>query len=392
MPAAANASRLGEPQDGAVEVVVELVALRLDLADDRLGGLPRRRQWRMSAASKPSVFRPSSRSVRSALGRVEVEGEEVQPALGDRGRVLRAHRARGGVARVDQRLVGMRLVVGGERRAQHHGLAADLDAAAGPTPVGHPVGQRADEHGDVVAGRPVAARDRPREPPVLVDERQRQPVELGHHDHRLAREAGEEGLDLLGLGRLLEREHRPRVAHRRVQHRRRADLLERVRVGRELRDARRSARAARPRSRRTPRRPPRRAAVVRVAQRDDLIGEFLDPLAGAHPPQANRIAGQSRRRAAGGRCCARRGRSRGRAARRWPDAGRRPARPRRSGRRPTPDGRPAASPVGDCGAPIAGSHESCERRRACKLRPRSSEVASHSSRNGAARRRSRKKT
>ena len=37
-----------------------------------------------------------------------------------------------------------------------------------------------------------------------------------------------------GLRRLLERQHRPAVAHRRVQRRRRADLLERVRVGREV--------------------------------------------------------------------------------------------------------------------------------------------------------------
>ena len=38
---------------------------------------------------------------------------------------------------------------------------------------------------------------------------------------------------------------------------------------------------------------------------------------------------------------------------------------------------------GRCGAPVAGSHESCDSRRACKLAPRSSEDASHSSRNGA---------
>ena len=195
----------------------------------------------------------------------------MQPALGDRGRVLGPHRARGGVARVDQRLVRVRLVVRGERRAQHHGLAADLDAAAGVDALRHAVGQRADEHGHVVAGRPVPAGDRPGEPPVLVDERQRQPVELGHHDHRLAREPVEERLDLLGLGRLLQREHRPRVPDRRVQHGRRADLLERIRVRRELGMLGDQRRAARPRSRRTRRPPPTasRGSTRRAARRSD---------------------------------------------------------------------------------------------------------------------------
>ena len=72
------------------------------------------------------------------------------------------------------------------------------------------------------------------QPPALVDQREREPVELGHHDHRLAREAVEERRDLLGRGRLLQRQHRPAVAHRRVQHGRRADLLERVGIGRQL--------------------------------------------------------------------------------------------------------------------------------------------------------------
>ena len=106
--------------------------------------------------------------------------------------------------------------------------------AVGVDAVGHAVGQRAHEHGDVVAGRPVAARDRPREPAALVDERERQPVELGHHDDRLAGEAVEERGDLLGRGRLLERQHRPAVAHGGVQRGRGPDLLERVRVGRQL--------------------------------------------------------------------------------------------------------------------------------------------------------------
>ena len=224
---------VGEPEHGAVEVVVEVVALRLDRLDHLLrrgrvlgvahvGGVEAERLQGLLEVGVRAVRRCRGRTRRSAA------------ALGHRRRVLGAHRARGGVARVDQRLVGMLLVVGGERRAQHHRLAADLDAAAGVDLVRHAVGQRAHEHGHVVAGRPVAARDRAREPPALVDDRERQAVELGHDDHRLAGEAVEERLDLLGLRRLLERQHRPAVADRGVQDGRRADLLERVRVGREV--------------------------------------------------------------------------------------------------------------------------------------------------------------
>ena len=85
-----------------------------------------------------------------------------------------------------------------------------------------------------LARRPVAARRGTDEPPALVDHRQRQAVELRHHDDALPREAGHERLDLLRRRGLLEREHRPLVADRRVQHGRRADDLEGVRVGGEV--------------------------------------------------------------------------------------------------------------------------------------------------------------
>ena len=75
---------------------------------------------------------------RHAVAGVEVEGEEAQAALGDHRRVLGAQRAGGGAARVDQRLVGMGGVVGGEGGAQHHELPPHLDAVgramAGGTP------------------------------------------------------------------------------------------------------------------------------------------------------------------------------------------------------------------------------------------------------------------
>ena len=245
----------------------------------------------MSAASKPRSRSAFSRSALRAVLDVEVEGEEAQVAALDRRRVLGPDRPRGGVARVDQRLVGVLGVVGGERRAQHHELAAHLGAPVGVDPVRDPRGHRAHQRRDVVAGRPVAAGDRARQPPALVDDRQREPVELRHHHHRLAGEAREELGHLLGRVRLLEREHRPAVAHRRVQHGRRADLLERVRVGREL------GVLGQQRAQLVLERvvvgvgDERLAAVVGVAQLGQPRGELLDPRAcpsGAHPWNATR--------------------------------------------------------------------------------------------------------
>ena len=278
---------VGEPEHGAVEVVVEVVAVLLDAADDllRLRGVLAAR--RLRGVEAQLAQRLAEVVGRLAALRVEVEGEESQPPPGDRLRVLRAHGARGGVARVDERLVRVRLVVLRERGAQHHELPADLGAALGVDLRRDSLGHRAGQRGHVLAGRPVAARDGAREPPVLVDDGERQPVELRHHDDVLAREAVEERLDLLRLRGLLEREHRPRVANGRVQHRRRADVLERVvlrcevgvlgeqraqlvldrvvvGVGHE-----------------------RVAAVIRVAQLRQAPGERFDPLARvrarAHP-------------------------------------------------------------------------------------------------------------
>jgi len=224
-----------------------------------------------------------------AVGRVEVEGEEAQAALGDHRRVLRPHRAGGGVAWVDQRLVGVRLVVGGERRAQHHGLAADLDRAACLDPVRHAVGQRAHQYRDVVAGRPVAAGDGAREPAALVDERERQPVELRHHDDRLAGEAVEERDDLLGPGRLLEREHRPAVADRGVKDGRGTDLLQRVRIRHQVGVLVEQAAQLVLERVVVGVGHQRLAAVVGVAQLGQAGCKAVDPLAGfAHARQATR--------------------------------------------------------------------------------------------------------
>ena len=74
---------VGKPQDGAVEVVVELVALGLDRADHFLRG------GRVVAVAHVGGVEPERLQAvlevdRRAFGRIQVEGEEVQVALRDR--------------------------------------------------------------------------------------------------------------------------------------------------------------------------------------------------------------------------------------------------------------------------------------------------------------------
>ena len=95
---------VGEPEHGAVEVVVEVVATGLDRLDRLLGS---RRVVAMAHVGSVEAER-TQRILDVAMGAVvgvEVEGEEAQAALGDDRRVLGPERARGGAARVDQRLV-----------------------------------------------------------------------------------------------------------------------------------------------------------------------------------------------------------------------------------------------------------------------------------------------
>ena len=281
---------VGQPQDGAVEVVVELVAALLDLADHLL------RVLRVAGVAHVGRVEPErlQRGLQVVLDlalRAEVEGEEPQPAALDGLRVLGAHGAGGGVAGVDQRLVGVRLVVGREGRAQHHELPADLGGGRRPELRRDAVGDRLDERRHVLPGGAVAARDRPREPPALVDEREREPVELGHHDHGLAGEALEERHHLLGLGGLLEREHRAAVADRRVQDARRPHHLERVRVRREVRVLLHEGAQLVLQPVVLGVRHERLAAVVRVAQLDHAGGQLVDPLLRAHPAEANHRRG-----------------------------------------------------------------------------------------------------
>ena len=194
---------VGEPQDGAVEVVVQRVPPRLDRGDHLLrllGSFAVAHGRRLEAERHERRLQVAL----DAAARVEVEGEEAHAPPGHHGRILRAQRAGRGAAGIDQRLVGMGGVVGREGGAEHHELAPDLDALARLDGRGHAVAERPHEHGHVLARRAVSARDRPRQPALLVDERERHPVELGHDHDGLAGEAGEEGGDLLGRARLLE--------------------------------------------------------------------------------------------------------------------------------------------------------------------------------------------
>lgn len=276
---------VGEPEDGAVDVVVQVVALLLDRGDDGLRGGRVGATAHVRGGEAERQQTAAQVGFRTARFSVQVEGEKAQPTLGDRGWVFRAQRARRGVAGVDQRLVRVCGVVGGEGRPQHHCLAAHLDPAWGADLVRNAVGQGAHEHGHVVAGGSVAAGDRSRQAAVLVHQGQRQAVELGHHDHGLPGEPVEESLDLLRLRRLLQRQHRPRMPDRRVQHRGPAHLVQRVRVRGQLR-----ARLDQPAQLVLDRvvlrvRHHRRTPVVRVAQHYDLIGQLLNTFPNVHGPE-----------------------------------------------------------------------------------------------------------
>src|SRR5215207_5063469 len=87
-------------------------------------------QCRISATVNPSARSARSRSASVLSGVAEqVEGEELQAPFGHGGGVLGAQSAGGGVPRVDEGLVDVGGVVGGEGGAQHECLTADLDAA-----------------------------------------------------------------------------------------------------------------------------------------------------------------------------------------------------------------------------------------------------------------------
>ena len=103
-------------------------------------------------------------------------------------------------------------------------------------PVWHRV-DRLDVGGDVLAGAPVAAGQRPHQPALLVQQVDGQPVDLELAQqvgvlHAVALEPGVPGLELLVAERVVEALHRPEVVDRREVGRDRAADLLRRRVGR----------------------------------------------------------------------------------------------------------------------------------------------------------------
>ena len=117
-------------------------------------------------------------------GRVE---EDLEPAFPDDARVEALHAARGGVARVRERLLLGRLALRVDRQEAGAGqvhLAARLERVGHvlPPELERDRADRARVRGDVVAAHAVAARHGTREPPLLVVERHREPVDLQLRD------------------------------------------------------------------------------------------------------------------------------------------------------------------------------------------------------------------
>ena len=156
--------------------------------------------------------------------------EDLEPALLDHPRVEALHRARGGVARVGERLLLGRLALAVdllEARARQIHLAPHLELVGCVSPQlqrDRPDRTRVRRH--VVAADPVAARHGPRQPALLVVERHRQPVDLelrGVGDLALADLAEDALLELaqllFGVG-VVEAQHRHPVLEARKLARR----------------------------------------------------------------------------------------------------------------------------------------------------------------------------
>ena len=217
--------------DRAVGVVAERVAVALELRagrDDRV---------EIRAALGAGVGLEAGLAQRledvpvggeaERVGAAQVIEEDVErPARGDR-RVLLAHGAGGGVARVGEgRLAGFLqgAVELGELRARHEDLAAHLEVRR-PRPAG-----RAAPSGWPRIVRRLGVMSSPTRPsprvaprtnrPALVEQRDAQAVDLrlAHVGERGARQgAADPGLELaqvVGRGRVVEREHRDAVLDR----------------------------------------------------------------------------------------------------------------------------------------------------------------------------------
>ena len=215
--------------DHAVDVVAERRALRLDGAVLRQHVLGAVAEPHQRVGREPELAQPGDRrALRGAERRRDLApgiGEEAQrPRRADPGVEL-AQRSGRGIARVGEGPaagLGLPRVQRREIGMAHVGLAAHLEHLRRAAQLLGDVADRAGVRRHVLAGLAVAAGGGHHEPPALVAQRQRQPVDLrlGGEGERLVGAEVQEAPDPFGeLGDIafgegvLEAQHRPRVAH-----------------------------------------------------------------------------------------------------------------------------------------------------------------------------------
>ena len=222
--------------DDAVDVVAERVPVRfhplaepehafeiVERLDVRVHREAERREPRERLLVRPQ---PRATFFRAELIRVQRE----VAGRGD-ARVLLAQAAGGRVAGVGEQALS-RLALAPvqrlERRERHEHLAPHLEQRGDVLRLSLQLLRhrfdRAQVLGDVLAGHAVAARRADREPPVVVLQRDREPVELGLGDE--ADRLGDQALDarapgeqLVARERVVERQHRHAVHDRRERRR-----------------------------------------------------------------------------------------------------------------------------------------------------------------------------
>jgi hypothetical protein len=217
--------------DDAVDVVAEPGTPLRHLAMEGqhvldAGAHPHQRVDRQAPAPEDMDHVPLRLCRQRACGTPGISEKAQRPACGDR-RIELPQRACRSVSRVGEHLApgrGLLFVQRLEVGVREVDLAAHLDTL-GHALAAQPVRDLADRHDvgrDVLALLPVAARGGQREPPRLVGERDRQPVDLGL-GHRLdlgirpkpqePAHAGDEVGDLLLGEGVAKRQHRHGVAH-----------------------------------------------------------------------------------------------------------------------------------------------------------------------------------
>ncbi len=232
--------------DHAVDVVAERSALLLDLAVELQQPVDIVTQRNQRIGDKARLAHPLDHVV-LGLGRHRAHfapgiGEEFQRTRrGDR-RIFLAQRSRRRIARIGEHGVvrfGLPLVQRQEILLEHVDFAANFadrgDIA--PLQLVRNIGQRAHVGGHVLAGEAVAARRTAHQFPILIAQRQRQPVDfrLGDDDRYLViaefektPHAIDEIRDILVAESVAEREHRHRMRYFcEAACRRNADLFRR---------------------------------------------------------------------------------------------------------------------------------------------------------------------